>query len=247
MPSGFTDSFGTTAVLTVTNAEAADGGTARETVNAARIQIPLTNTAARTSTTREDFEVHALEIVGVARALMLTADEASFVPENEGRLYVVPTGGGTPSSDLLALVETAVTETYPPPPTFETLVVAPTYLDIDVVAWIWLAEGYSAAAVKASIEANLEAWFSPLDTDGSPNANVDFGYNFKDADGAPSGEVPWSDIFNEVRDTTGVRKVGAGADDFTLNGARADVSIANHEFPRLGTVTIYNGETGTVI
>lgn len=247
MPGSFSDSFGTPATLTVTNALAASGGSPRETVNAARVLMPLSVSAARTSTTREDFEIHALLVSGVARALMLSSDEASFVPENEGRLYVVPTGGGTPSSTLLDTVETAVTITYPPPITFRTLVVPAVYLTVDIVARAWVREGYSAAAMKTAINAALATWFDPIDTDGSPNPNVDFGYNFRDADGLPAGELAWSDLHNAVRDVVSVRKVGAGADDFTLNGARADLALANHEFPAMGTVTVINGDTGTVI
>jgi hypothetical protein len=243
----YSDSLGNVAVLTVTNAAAASGGTARQTVNAARQLIPLANTAPRTSVIRTDFEVHALEVAGVARALMLSSDEDATVPEEEGRLYLVPAGGGTASAALLAAVTTAVTETYPILTGYDVLVATAPYKTIDVRATIWIAAGYTATAVKTAVLAALAAWFAPQASDGSANTNVDFGFNYKDADGLPAGEIALSDLFNVVRDTIGVRKVGPGLDDFTLNGAHADPALANYEFPALGSVVLINGATGAAL
>jgi hypothetical protein len=82
---------------------------------------------------------------------------------------------------------------------------------------------------------------------GAPNPNVDFGWYYKDENGLPAGEIAWSDIFNIVRDTLGVRKVGAGSSDFTINGLRDDFAIDNWKFPALGIVRVIDGETGTEI
>jgi hypothetical protein len=65
----------------------------------------------------------------------------------------------------------------------------------------------------------------------------------KDAAGTPVPELAWSDVFNAVRDVAGVRKIGDGAGDFTLNGARADVILGPSDFPQLGTITITDGDT----
>lgn len=69
----------------------------------------------------------------------------------------------------------------------------------------------------------------------------------KDADGNPSGEVAWSDVFNVIRDTEGVRKIGDLHGDLKLSGLPADVKLAIKEFPVLGTVTLVNGDTGGVL
>ena len=241
----FVDSLGNNVTVTVTNPAAASGGTARETVNAARLNIPLNQSAPRTSVIRTDFEVHALRVPGVARALMLSSDETVLVPENEGRLYIVPAGGGVPSAALLSAVETSVTTTYPELLTFFTEVTPAVYKAINVEATIWITSGYSAATVAAAIRAALVVMFAPTDSDGSPNAYVDFGYNFRTEDGDPAGEVAWSDVFNTVRDVTGVKKVAPG--DFLLNGVMMDATLALQEFPTLGTVTLHDGATGAAI
>jgi len=263
----YTDSLGNKAFLTVTNAVKAEDGTDRETVDQARVNIPADRTLPPGTTTREDFEIRADAVSGVGRSLMLTSDLDATVPENEGRLYIIPTGGGTPSSALIAAVE-ATFVTYPAPPTFTLTVSGATYLTIDVDATIWIAQGYSATTVKAAITSALTHFFEPIITTGSAligqyqetasgvmvplsagmkNPLVDFGYYYQDENGDPVGEIAWSDVFNIVRDTAGVRKLGAGADEFLLNEQRDDVAIDNFKFPAFGTLTLRNGATGNVI
>ena len=86
--------------------------------------------------------------------------------------------------------------------------------------------------------------FEPMLASGEPNPNVDFGYYYKDQDGAPAGEIPWSDIFNVIRDTVGVRKL---EHTMQLNGVTDDVSIANWEFPALGDLVVIDGDTAAAI
>ena len=80
--------------------------------------------------------------------------------------------------------------------------------------------------------------------DGTPNPLVDFGFNIKDVDGNPSGEIAWSDVFNVIRDTHGVRKMGDSPSDLTINGLSADLRLGLFGFPAIGTITLMNGETG---
>ena len=251
----FADNSGNPAILTVTNALAATPGDDRESIGTARVNGPATLTALTRSVARTDFEVHALNVSGVARALMVTSNEISM-DENAGYLYIVPVGGGTASTALLTSVETAVTVTYPCTTTFTVTARTSAYLDVDVTCHIWIKTGYAASVVKASVTTALTEFFEPLVTRerlgpdgetlevGEANPNVDFGFNYKDEDDDPAGEIAWSDVQNTVRDTEGVRKVGSGETEFTLNGQRDDVDILNYQFPRLGTVTIYDGSTG---
>lgn len=243
----YVDSLGNPAILTVTNPLALSDGLPRETVNAARQQIPLSTTAPRTTVIRSDFEVHALRVPSVARALMLSSDEDLTIPEEEGRLYIVPAGGGIASAALIEAVETMITVTYPMLTNYGALVSTADYLTIDVGATIWLAANAVATTVRAAILTALVAYFSPLSADLSANTLVDFGYNYRDVNDNPAGEIALSNIFNIVRDTAGVRKVGPGLDDFTLNGAHSDVPISNWKFPKLGIVTIINGATGAAL
>ena len=267
LETAYTDSLGNRAYFDVTNASRATGGTARESVDQARVNIPANRTLPPGTMNRTDFEIRAEEVVGIGRALMLSSDEDITVPENEGRCYIIPSSGGDPSDALIASVEQTFVE-HPMPITFTVYVVGATYQVIAIDATIWIADGFSQTAVKATVLANLGYQFEPMISAGSPvigqyeeteagilipysigmkNPLVDFGYNQKDEDGNPSGETAWSDVFNIVRDSTGVRKVGAGADEFLLNGVRDDVPTDNFKFPQLGAVILRNGATGTVI
>jgi len=57
----------------------------------------------------------------------------------------------------------------------------------------------------------------------------------------------WSDVFNVVRDTTGVRKVDEGINGLLLNLLRSSVTMTGVQFPKLGSVTIVNADTGGAI
>jgi hypothetical protein len=69
----------------------------------------------------------------------------------------------------------------------------------------------------------------------------------KDADGNPVGEIAWSDVFNVIRDTDGVRKIGDRQGDLKLNSLPADIRLGIKEFPVLGTVTLIDGDTGGLL
>lgn len=241
---GFSDGVGTDAYLSATNANAATGGTAREEVEGARANAPASIRVLNRTVTREDYEINAKRVTGVGRALMLTSNETSVIGENRGKLFVVPSTGGVPSDLLLQQVEDMVTITYPHTVTFQFEVLPVEYKEVDIEGTIWLRRGYVASDVKASILANLEDFFEPMLASGAPNPNVDFGYYYQDDDGLPVSEVPWSDVFNVIRDTEGVRKL---EHTMELNGVTDDVSVANWEFPTLGDVTVIDGETGGAI
>lgn len=264
----YTDANGNSAVLTVTNSRDAAGGSDRETVAAARINIPNNRRLPAGTTAREDFELRALTVNGVARALMLSSDEDLTIPENEGRLYIVPNGGGTASSSILEAVETEITVEYPQIISFTTAVNSADYLTVDIYAVVYLSAGANASSVKSSVLLRLGHYFEPIITSGSQfigedittdagidirldvgaqNPFIDFGYNYKDEDDNPAGEIPLSDIYNTIRDTVGIRKIGSSPDEFKLNDLHGDVLIANYQFPKLGTVTLINGSTGNEI
>ncbi len=255
METTLTDVSGTPAVVTVTNALAATGGTPREEVAAARESAPAALRVLSRAVAREDFEIVADQVPGVGRALMLTSNEQTSIGENTGQLFVIPTTGGTPSSALLndvygAFGKEGQTSTLPdaqvyhPTLTFQLSVLAVAYKEIDIIATIWLGQNQVASTVKTAVTTALSDYFDPILADGTKNPNVDFGYNYKDIDGDPAGEIAWSDVFNVIRDTTGIRKVDQG---MSLEGAVDDVTIPNWQFPSLGSVTLINGDTGEVM
>jgi hypothetical protein len=236
------DPFGVQAQLEITNLLRAEGGYPREEVAAARVNAPASTRVLTRTVCREDYEINAKRVAGVGRALMLTSDDQAGIPENHGRLYVLPATGGTAPSTMLEAVRVMVTETYPHTITFQLEVLPAAFLTVNVAAVVFLRPNTVPSVVGAAIRAGLEDYFSPLLANGEPNPNVDFGFYYRDAEDQPAGEIPWSDLFNIVRDATGVRKVDGGT--FLLNGARDDVGLALHLFPRLGTVSLINGDTG---
>jgi hypothetical protein len=238
------DVAGNRAYFTVTNPLRATGGGPREEVAAARVNAPTSLRVLTRTVAREDFEINARRVAGVGRALMLTRNEYVGIDENAGELYIIPVGGGTPSQGLLDDVLTMCTVTYPSTVTFRLEVLAAVYRTIDIDVTVWLREHQVASTVRAAILAALEDYFEPMLVTGAPNPSVGFGYEYKDEDGNPAGQVPWSDVFNAIRDVSGVRKVDPG---MTLNGGVTSVDLANFQFPALGTVTIRDGRTGNAL
>jgi hypothetical protein len=242
----FADSYGAPVVISVTNAAESSGGDDRETTEQIRQNGPASLRVLERAVAREDYEIVARQVAGVARALHLTKNEGLGVGENEGVLFVVPTGGGAPSVALLADVEAqfAAGGPYPKTNTYQLAIAAASYLTIDIQASVYRRAGSSAATVKANILAALDAFFAVQNDDGTDNEAIDFGYGYQDEEGEPTNEIPWSDVFNAIRDAAGVRKVDEGPTGLLLNGLRSDVSIASYEFPILGTVELLDASTG---
>lgn len=148
-------------------------------------------------------------------------------------------GGGSPTEELLHLALRPVTEVYPCTLTFQVSVQSPIYKTVNVSTEVFLRPGVNASQVKADLERRLAGFFRVSNSDGSPNKNVDFGFNSREG---TAGEIAWSDLFNVIRDTEGIRKIGVNG--LKLNGRNADVSLAAREFPILGSLVLLNGETG---
>lgn len=252
----FSDVLGNPVTVTVNNANAASGGADRESNEEIRKNAPESLRALTRTVAREDFEIHAKKIGGVARALMLSSNEDSGIPANNGILFIVPTGaaGSLPSSALKDEVKAQFVEVsgYPDPPypsllTFAFTVQDPVYLTVNVETIVYLTQTAVAATVKTAITDALTDYFALNNDDDTENTNVDFGFNIKNADGEPAGEIAWSDVFNVIRDVSGVRKVDDGPLGLLLNGARSSLAIGIRQFPVLGTVKIVNGATGAVL
>lgn len=236
----YTDAFGNPVQVSVTNNTKASGGDDRDTVEAIRSAAPLSLRALNRTVAREDFEIHALQVAGVARALMLTSNERAGIAENQGELYIVPAGGGDPSTTLKAAVYTQVTETYPCTLTFIVNMVDPDYVTVNIQASVFLTTGYTAATVAASIRSNLADFFALDADDGSANENIGFGYQI-------DNEIAYSHIYNAILDTAGVRKLKDVAGALTLNGVAGDLELEPYQFPILGTITLLNAATGETL
>jgi hypothetical protein len=242
--------------LRVTNADKSSGGDDRMSLAQARSLGPQTLRTTTRTVSKDDFEINALKVAGVARSLMATSNESSAIQENTGILYVIAKGvhlasgatlGATPSSALLDEVEEMVTVTFPHTLTFTLEVRAAEYTTIAVSTRVYFSTGATPATVAQTIVDNLKDHFAVLDFEGNANAAVDFGANLKDTEGTITATMPWSDIFNVVRDTVGVREVDAGPIGLLLNSLRSSVLIGSLKFPKLGTMTILNADTGATV
>jgi hypothetical protein len=241
-----TDTLGNVAPVRVTNAAGSSAASNRQTVDEIRLAAPQQLRALTRTVAREDFEINALAVAGVARALMLTADQDDGIQENQGILFVVPDGGGTPTQDVLDAVLNEVTVVKPCTLTFHVDVQAAVYLTVDISIKVFFAKGTVAATGAAAIRDRLSRAFAVTTAAGDEElaVGVDFGFNLQAKD--PEGGTPklsWSDVFDVVRDTTGVRKLDA-SEGLLLNGARDDLAIPSRDFPVLGTVTITDGDSG---
>lgn len=243
----FADTFGNSARLVVNNPAASSLALNRQTIEEIRILAPEQLRVLSRTVAREDYEINAKRVAGVARALMLTSDQSDIVGENAGLLFIVPEGGGLPTSALKEAVHTMVTETYPNTLTFSVTEMDPVYLAVNIEVIVHLSQGTTREVARATIIDRLERAFaiSPAEEDVELTVGIDFGFNIVDEDGNPDGSIAWSDVFNVIRDSSGIRKIDGGPAGLLLNGERADLTIDTYEFPILGTVTLIDGATGT--
>ena len=243
----FSDAHGRPVRVLVTNPLPAEGGSDRQTVAAAKLLAPESLRALTRTVAREDFEINARRIPAVSRALMLTSNEDTSIQENCGVLFVIPKGGGLPTPALKNLVLKQVTEVYPCTLTFQVGVQDPVYCPVDIEARVFLRQGASPGETRDRIRRNLAEMFRIELPDGTPNLAIDFGFNVRDSDGNPAGEIAWSDVFNVIRDTEGVRKLGDGPYDLKLNGLPSDIKLGLKEFPSLRAISLFDGDTGALL
>lgn len=245
----FFDSTGTIASVSCTNPNASSGGYDRESNSEIAIYAPASVRVLGRAVAREDYEIAALTVPGVARALHLTSNEYG-IGENQGAIFVVPAGGGVPSAALLATVAALfeIGGAYPKTNAYDLGVYGASYFDIDVTATVYRRAGTTTAAARAAIVAALTGFFALTVTNDAgetvPNPLIDFGFNMKDSDGNPTNALSWSDVFNAIRDAAGIRKVDSGPSGLLLNGERQDATIGVAAFPRLGTVRLIDGDSG---
>ena len=216
----------------------------RETVEQAKSIAPRASRTMSATVSRVNYEDRAIQVNGVVRALMTTSNEDSGVSENQGKLYIVPAGGGTASSALLESVENYINNNYPPTLTFLLNIYSANYLTINIVVWVYFSSGYDPETVSDDIRENLRTFFSPLNSDNSINEQINFGYYFKDIDDVSDGELAYTTIEGIIKETTGVRRLGVTANSkgMTLNGTENNATLEINEFPEAGTIIIYNGD-----
>lgn len=241
------DTLGNLVNLVAINNEAASGGQDRESNASIKLRAPLSITNPTSSIARTDFEVHAIEVPGVNRALMLTTNEDVSVADNSGRLYIVPSGNppGDPSVVKIDQVrlqfegDTQARPPFPKPLTFSINVRGAQYVLFTVTAKIFLKKNFVPATVAGNIRAAMAQFFNPIVEDaaraetlgveiGAQNPLIDFGYYLRLAnasDTATTGFIELSDLMDVVHDVEGVRGIGTLPEHFTVTAERVIGSV----------------------
>lgn len=260
----FYDVNGVRVDLAATNLNPTVGGAEKETVATIKVRAPSELRAGDRTVSREDFELRARAAAGVGRALFLTRQEDEAVDPNTGHLWVVPTGLGFLTPTIRSAI-TAELAKYPCAPSFLVDIMDPWYLDVSVYMKVFFSSSSKKLVVKQAILSNLAAFFALTKTDDLGNVidnpTSDFGYYQQDSDGTPTGVLNYSDLFDVVDDTVGIRKIGGNPEDFLLSSAivntqgttaletnvHKDLILNRRYYPRLGTVVIVDGDTGLTI
>lgn len=258
------DSLSRPVIFSVTNPGRASGGAPRMSENAMRFEGPRSLRLLRRAIAREDFELGAVAVPGVSRALALTRNQDPAIDENETRVFVVPTGGGEATQALLdrVLRQFVRGPGFPDPP-FETHIThvvrafSALYFQVDVSAVVHLtaAGARQRATAGAQIRRALADFFADRIPEtrfdgqknrdaGLPNPRIDWGIGFLDEDGEPTNELAISPVGDALDDVPFVRKIDDGSAGLTLNGQRKDLSIPDRTFPVLRQVSLVDGRTG---
>lgn len=252
------DANGNPVTVLFQNPLGSTGGYDGTTVDEARVRAPLALRTIERCVNEEDFEYVATLTTGVARAAMITSNQDTTVPEDEGHLYVVAYGTpytdsgyyppATPTAAQLASIAAMIAPTgaYPQLMGVDIDVYAALFTDITVKTKIYKESGYSAAQVKANITKSLQMFFAAADSNRAMNSKIDFGYKLLDANGDADYKIAWSDVLNAINDTDGVREVAYTVDNLLLNEIRQSVILAASAFPRLSTITVYDMDNSGV-
>lgn len=246
-----TDALGQPTTLVFNNAAASLPGTDALTVDEARVRGPLHARTNNRMVIEDDFETVATSVASIARAFMATSDDEPLIIEDTGRLEVVALGTklasgrfepAVPTEAKLAEIRALMAEDgdFPPVMGFTFDVAAATLRTVNVAVRVHKEANATASSVSAAIRAALADLFAVTLEDGTPNLKMNFGAKLLGSDGLPDFLIPWSDVFNSALDSAGVRYISSSANNLLLNGLHGSVSLAAREFPKLGTVTIFD-------
>lgn len=214
------NTLGYIADLSVTNAAPGTGGEDQETLNHVREAIPKWISTSSTCITRLDFEKAASSVVGVVRCLAQGHDEDASIPALDVWVYIIPTGGGAPSSTLKEEVMYELTVNRAKVNSLQIRVKDPLYIVLDISATVAPGYGYTPSTVQAAVSAAITAFFSytRLDSDGNYALN-------------------WGKGFYVPQLTSYVMAAVPGVASITF-GDLADVSPEENEIPALGAVSV---------
>lgn len=166
--------------FSVTNVEAAQGGSDRETLASAKINAPASVTTNRRSVSSLDFEINAAQVPGILRVNALTVNDDPAIDEGTVVLYVVPeydpeteTEPDPPSTALKKRVLDYLLEKRPTLVTARVIAANPNYVDISPDITVKVRGLEYTNRVTEQIKTNLRNWFdlSAQEPDGSYRIN----------------------------------------------------------------------------
>lgn len=252
---------GSQATVLFTNPAKSVGGFDEMTVDEARVRGPLAFRTRQRCVIEEDFEYVATGVSGIARAAFVTSERDPTVQEDHGILYLIAYGNEYSDSGYFPPAEPTTTQinevaalinsrtgSNPALMGFSIAVQSGYALcrTINIKARIYKAANYIGTQVRASIEQNLQKYFAVSDNNRVPNSLIGFGYSYLGADGYANYEFDWSDIFNVIKDSAGVRKIPSGSNNLLLNDVEGSITLSPSQFPVLGTITLYDMDEGGV-
>lgn len=161
--------------LKVTNIEAFSGGSARETLDEARIQAPKQLSTMNHAVTLEDFNTLALGLSGVLKcsALDWYVDSSYYVNVPYlVQMYLVPKGGGDLSTGQLNEISTYFADKKLS--TVRLEIYSANYVQIDIHAKVYaLVDENNKESLRLQIIKNIEEYFKP--------ERRDFGYGVQNS------------------------------------------------------------------
>lgn len=254
------DGTGEPVFLRLTNSAKGVAGADPMTVDEAKVLGPQSLRTQSRCVNEADFEYAAMTVAGVCRAALITSNRMTSMGENQAVLRFVglgeelTSGRHAPADPAgLASQEAAIEGliakggTYEAMMSLETSVAAAALFTVNVSIWIMVESTHTAAQARTSVVDALADFFAPVLADHSPNTEIGFGFEFTDADGDINYLLDWSKVLKVILSAAGIRGVPYTDDALLLNDARSSVTVPAGEFPKLGTVRVFNYDTGNEI
>lgn len=225
--------------LVITNPVLASGGAPRETVEHAKLYGPASLKTQNRSICKEDYEINAEQITGVARALALTSNEDSTIEENTVNVFIVPVGEGAASDTLLGEVQAQLTTTCPRGITTRLNVFTAPYHNIALATTVYCsaitdpnAQAVLLNTIAAAVMAALSTTFDPTNIDDTTAARtMNFGQR-----------ISLSKMTGLVQDVNDVDRL----DQFTTPSADVLMTYLR-EFPLLAPMSLTSASSVSLV
>lgn len=253
------DGTGAPVFLTLTNAAKGIAGADAMTVAQARVLGPLSMRTQTRCVNEDDYEFAAKTVAGVARAALINSERFGGAFEDQATLELVGLGecyasgyyapADSVSSPIISAVQALIAAggAYASMMGVAITVAAAPFFTIDISVRIQVLSSYTPATARSNVLAALQNLFAVSLPDRSPNSSMGFGYEFVDADGNINYTLEWSKIFGVILRAEGVRAIPYADNGLVINGQRASVQIPAASWPKLGTVRVYDEDTGDEI